>query len=163
MAVRNCAELGENLQKIITRLMANQTLVKLLYYEDKDPLSQPDLTDAEKRELIYEKYIKIIPRITQQDNARSIVAMRVVGGIRNSSNGEFRDVQINFEVFVPMTQWFIKGSNLRPFAILGEIQKSLDQKTINGLGKMVGGDFEVMLLGEEMSCYETSYTIIAYD
>src|SRR5574344_1738461 len=108
MAVRNCAELGENLQKIITRLMANQTLVKLLYYEDKDPLSQPDVTDAEKRELIYEKYIKIIPRITQQDNARSIVAMRVVGGIRNSSNGEFRDVQINFEVFVPMTQWFIK-------------------------------------------------------
>ena len=27
-------ELGENLQKIIKRLMANQTLVKYLYYTD---------------------------------------------------------------------------------------------------------------------------------
>ena len=37
-------ELGENLQKIIKRLMANQTLVKYLYYTDKDPLDNPDLT-----------------------------------------------------------------------------------------------------------------------
>jgi len=44
MATRNLADLGLNLQKIITRLQSNQTLLKLLYYTDKDPLSQPDLT-----------------------------------------------------------------------------------------------------------------------
>jgi hypothetical protein len=44
MAVRNCAEIGENLQKIVSRLMANDELVKLLYYTDKDPLNQPALT-----------------------------------------------------------------------------------------------------------------------
>jgi hypothetical protein len=33
MGVRNCAELGENLQKIVKRLLANDDLVKLLYYE----------------------------------------------------------------------------------------------------------------------------------
>jgi hypothetical protein len=45
MGVRNCKELGENLQKIVRRLMANDNLVNLLYYSDKDPLSQPYLTD----------------------------------------------------------------------------------------------------------------------
>jgi hypothetical protein len=39
MGVRNCREIGENLQKIVTRLMANDRLVNLLYYTDKDPLN----------------------------------------------------------------------------------------------------------------------------
>ena len=34
MAVRNCAEIGENLQKIVKRLMANDNFVNLLYYTD---------------------------------------------------------------------------------------------------------------------------------
>ena len=38
MAVRNCVELGENLQKIVKRLLANDDLVKLLYYEQDDPM-----------------------------------------------------------------------------------------------------------------------------
>jgi hypothetical protein len=37
MSVRNCAELGENIQKIVKRLIANDDLVKLLYYESDDP------------------------------------------------------------------------------------------------------------------------------
>ena len=59
MGVRNCAEIGENLQKIVTRLMANENLVKLLYYTDKDPLNHPDLTEEQKRKEVYEKIIKI--------------------------------------------------------------------------------------------------------
>ena len=47
MGVRNCKELGINLQKIITRLMANDNLVKLLWYGDADPLSKAALTKEE--------------------------------------------------------------------------------------------------------------------
>ena len=56
MGVRNCAEIGENLQKIMTRLMANDNLVNLLYYTNKDPLSQPHLTEEEKREKEIKKW-----------------------------------------------------------------------------------------------------------
>ena len=49
MGVRNCKEIGENLQKIVRRLMANNNLVNLLYYTDKDPLSQPYLTEEQKK------------------------------------------------------------------------------------------------------------------
>ena len=48
MGVRNCAEVGENLQKIMTRLMANDRLVNLLYYSGKDPFNQPHLTRSEE-------------------------------------------------------------------------------------------------------------------
>lgn len=163
MGVRNCIELGENAQKIIKRLMSNQNLIKLLYYTDKDPLSQPDLTENQIKEEVYEKLIKIIPRVGPKETAHSIISIRFTRGRRNISNKEFENISVAIESFVPLTQWIIKGTNLRPFAIMGEIQKSLNEKTINGLGKMVGGDFDLNFLTEEISAYEQSFRLITYD
>jgi hypothetical protein len=153
MGVRNCAEVGENLQKIITRLMANDNLVNLLYYTDKDPLSQPRLTEEEKREKIYEKLIKIVPVVEPREDEKSVIAVRVTRGSRVRTNPEFREIVISIEVFVPMTAWIFKNTNLRPFAILGEIEKSLQGKSVNGLGKIEGGDFDLSFLTKEVGCY----------
>lgn len=163
MAVRNCKEIGENLQLIIKRLMANDDLVKLLYYTDKDPLSQPALTNEQKQSEIFEKLIKIVPKIGTKEVANSIVVVRVVNGSRNSSNIEFRNVTIGVEVFVPLTQWIIKDTNLRPFAILGAVQESLNNKVINGLGKMQGGDFTLSFITDEIVCYEQTFNLTTYD
>ena len=62
-----------------------------------------------------------------------------------------------------MTVWIIKDTNLRPFAILGEIEKSLKGKTVNGLGKLEGGDFELSYLTKEMSVYQQEFWITAYE
>ena len=163
MAVRNCAEIGENLQKIVKRLMANNDLVNLLYYTDKDPLSQPHLTEEEKAEKIFEKLIKIVPQVEPRDDDKSVVAIRVTGGNKLSSNTEFRNIKISIEVFVPMTAWIFKNTNLRPFAILGEIEKSLQGKIINGLGQIQGGDFDLSFLTKEMSCYQQDFWIVTYE
>lgn len=163
MAVRNCREIGENLQKIVKRLMANDCLVNLLYYSDKDPLNQPYLTDEQKRKEIYEKLIKIVPRIGPKETAASMISITVVGGNKLSSNTEFRNIKIVIEIFVPLTQWLIKDTNLRPFAILGEIQESLQGKTVNGLGKIEGGDFELNFLTEEIGAYKQIFWITTYE
>ena len=163
MAVRNCAEIGENLQKIVTRLMANDDLVNLLYYTDKDPLSQPHLTEEEKKKKIFEELIKIVPVVEPREDERAVVAIRVFGGNKLSSNSEFRNIKISIEVFVPITTWIFKNTNLRPFAILGEIQKSLQGKRVNGLGEIQGGDFELSFLTKEMSCYELTFYIVSYE
>ena len=160
---RNLSDLGLNLQKIVSRLQSNQTLLKLLYYTDKDPYSKEDLTQAQIRDEIYEKMIKVVPRIGYKETAQSIVALRVVRARSNPGNNEFRDFEIDIEVFVPLTQWFIKDSNLRPFAIMGEIHKTLNNKIIDGLGKMVGGDFQINFLTDEIGSYEMVYQITSYD
>lgn len=163
MGVRNCREIGENLQKIVKRLMANDNLVKLLYYTDKDPLSQPSLTQEQKQKEIFEKLIKVVPRIGPKETAYSMVAIRVTNGSKLGSNTEFRNVKISIEVFVPLTQWIIKDTNLRPFAILGEIEESLEGKTVNGLGKLEGGDFDLSFLTEEIGVYEQVFYITTYE
>ena len=143
MATRNLADLGLNLLKIISRLQTNQNLLKLVYYTSKDPLNEEDLTEEQIKTEVYNKLIKIVPRIGYKETAQSMISMRVVRGRNNPENGEFRDFEIDIEVFVPLTQWFIKDSNMRPFAIMGEVHKSLNNKVINGLGKMRGGDFQI--------------------
>ena len=163
MGVRNCAELGENLQKIVKRLMANDNLVNLLYYTDKDPLAQPHLTEEQKQKDVFEKLIKIIPAVEPRNDEKSVIAVRVTNGNKLGSNSEFRKIRISIEVFVPMTAWIFKNTNLRPFAILGEIEKSLQGKVVNGLGKIEGGDFELNFLTKEMSAYSQDFWIISYE
>lgn len=163
MATRNLADMGSNLQKIIARLQSNQNLLKLLYYTGKDPYSENELTAEQIKNEVFEKLIKVVPRVGPKETAQSLIALRVVRGSSNEQNDEFRDFEIDIEVFVPMTQWIIKDSNLRPFAIMGEIHKSLNRKTIDGLGKMVGGNFQINFLTDEMSCYEMTYYITSYD
>lgn len=161
--IRNLGELGPNLQKIMTRLMSNQNLLKLLFYTEKDPLSKTDLTQEQIENEVYEKLIKIVPRVGPKETAKSLISLRATRGTLNSENNEFRNILLNIEVFVPLTQWFIKDKNLRPFAIMGEIQNSLSGKRINGLGTITGGDFSINFLTEEISCYEMTFSIIEYD
>ena len=163
MTVRNCADIGVNAQYIIKRLLANQNLLKLLYYTDKDPLSHEDLTEEQIENEVFNKLVKIVPRVGPKETAHSLIAIRIARARGLASNNEFKNVSISVEVFVPMTQWIIKDTNLRPFAIMGEVQKSLNGKKIEGLGKMTGGDFSLNFLTEEISAYEQTFVLTSYD
>ena len=163
MNVRNCSDIGVNAQYIVKRLLANQNLLKLLYYTDKDPLSHEDLTQEQIQNEIFEKLVKIVPRVGPKETAHSLIAIRIARARGLASNNEFKNVNISIEVFVPMTQWIIKDTNLRPFAIMGEVQKSLNGKKIEGLGKLTGGDFSLNFLTEEISAYEQTFVLTSYD
>lgn len=160
---RNLEELGLDLQKIVARLQANQDLLKLLYYTGKDPLSEEDLTPMQIRNEVFEKLIKVVPRIGSNETAKSIVTLRVVRARSNTQNDQFKDFEIDIEVFVPLTQWFIKSSNLRPFAIMGQIHKTINNKIIDGFGKITGGDFQINFLTDEVGSYEMVYYVTDYD
>ena len=163
MGVRNCAELGENLQKIVKRLLANDDLVKLLYYEQDDPMGQSALSAETKEKEVFEKLIKTVPRVGTKDTAKSVIVVYVQKAGKLSGNKEFRNVRILVDVIVPLTQWYIRDTNFRPFAILGQVQSSLDDKTVNGLGKISGGDFELNFVTDDVICYQQIYEITEYD
>lgn len=163
MGVRNCSDIGENLHLIMNRLLANEDLIKLLYYNDKDPLSHENLTAEQKREFIFNKLIKIIPRVGPKETANSMIVIRATRGHILKANSEFKTVTITIDVFVPLEQYIIKNENLRPYIILGEIEKSLNNKTVNGLGKMVGGDFDLDFTTDELSCFRQIFHIVSYE
>lgn len=163
MAVRNLQDLGEKLRNIVTRLMANDDLVKLLYYSDDDPLNHENLTKEQKREFVFNKLIKVLPRVGPKENAQSILVITIMGARKNPVNGEFKEITIRVESFVPLEQWIIKGDSLRPFYIMGEVEESLNRKRIDGLGQINSEGFELNFLTEEISCYLQLFTITLYD
>lgn len=89
--------------------------------------------------------------------------MRVTDGIINSQNDEFRNIIVDFEIYVPHVSWIIKNSNFRMFAIMGEIQKSLNRKNINGIGQFHCGDFSLNFVSTEAVCYILHGYITEYE
>lgn len=163
MGVRNCGELGINLQKIISRLLANNDLIKLLYYNDIDPLSGAELTQQEKQTKIYQKLIRIVPALGELGETQSALLVYINGANNYSDNTEFKNIRISIDVVTPLNTWIIKDSNLRPFSIIGEVQKSLDGKVINGLGTLRDNGFSLVSLTEETSIYKINYELTDYE
>lgn len=160
---RNLGELGLHLQEIIKRLAANQNLLKLLYYADDDPLSGNDISQQKYKSDIYGKLIKFVPRILPKETEQSVIAFTVTRGNIRNDNDQFQNLVLKVDVIVPLRAWVIKDVNLRPFKIMGELQKSLNNKDIKGLGKLRGGDFELTMLTDEVSGYTLTYNILEYE
>jgi hypothetical protein len=125
-------------------------------------LEGPTLTKDQKQKEVFEKLIKTVPRVGTKDTAKSVVVVYVQRAAKIAGNKEFKNVRILVDVIVPLTQWYIKDTNLRPFAILGKIQESLEEKTINGLGKISGGDFELNFVTDDVICYQQIFEITEY-
>lgn len=163
--VRYLQEMGPNLIKVMKRLLTNQNLLKLLTYTDRDPLGadKADIKATDAYQDGNNGVVRIIPIIGTKEDSTSIITLRVLKGIPSMDNSEFLDIYFTIEVFVPNEQWIIKGDNLRPYAIMGEIQKSLEGKNVNGLGKISGSGFSVNFFTEEMSAFIMNYKITQFN
>lgn len=163
--VRFLQEMGINLQKIVKRLLANERLLKLLIYTDKDPLSNdhPPISPEEAYGHGDDNVVRIIPIVGYKEDSKSIITIRVNKGVPTVGNSDFLDIYFTIEIFVPNEQWIIKGDNLRPYMIMGEIQKSLENKFINGLGMIRGSGFSANFYTEEISAFTMDYKITQFN
>ena len=162
--VRFLGELGPNLQKLMKRLLANQNLLRYLFYTDKDPLNsdKPDVDPKDAYKNGNDGVVRIIPIIGAKDDSTSVLTLRVQKGTPSRENSEYLDIYFSIEIFVPAEQWIIIDTNLRPYAIMGEVQKSLENKSINGLGKITGSGFACNFFTEEMVAFQMSFQITQF-
>ena len=84
MSVRNCSELGLSLQKIVKRLLENDNLINLLYYEDHDPLGHPALDKEFKQKEIFEKLVKVVPYVGTNEDSKSRLVVYITKGNKSS-------------------------------------------------------------------------------
>ena len=162
MAVGNHKDIGPLVQDVVKRLLANDNLVKLLYYTNTDPLNNPNLSEKEKIQKIFRNNILTVPHFQHPEDAQSRIAVMATKSFPSSSP-EYKEIVLRIDVLVPLTQWEINDDNLRPYAILGAIQESLNNKSIQGLGRLRGGDFELDFLSDEQSSFKTFFTTENYD
>ena len=153
-------ELGPNLVKIAKKLMRNQSLCKLLVNTDKNPLG-PEHGEIDGTTL-YNHNIFVKPYVdpVEQETTSKIVV--VFGQSFIGDNYDIESLNMLIYVYCPFVEWEITGEQLRPFAIMSEIRRSLQSSRINGLGEIQYNGFEIVSLTEQVGSYLMRFTINAF-
>jgi hypothetical protein len=112
---------------------------------------------------LFQKNIRVVPllRDDEQTTESKIILFYDSGDI-NSSNSDNENLSFVINVYCPFKEWRITGDNLRPYAIMSEIRKSLQDTRINGLGEIRYEGFELSTLTEEMSAHTMRFYINAF-
>ena len=155
-------ELGPNLLKVAKKLTQNKELAMLLENTDLDPLNKekhPEEVDGLK---LLNKLIRIVPLVTtEEQNTKSKVVILFSGG-NITSNSDNENIELTIAIYCPFKEWLIAGDTIRPFAIMAEVRKSLQDKRINGLGEIIYQGFDLSTLTEEMGAYIMRFRINAF-
>lgn len=156
-------EFGTNLKKIATKLIDNQNLCKLLINTDKDPLNKTLHPDIEGTMDLFGENIRIVPLTDPQEKTVSSKIVVIYSGSEVlDKNTATESLTLLIYVYVPYKTWTIAGDQLRPFAIMSEIRKSLQNKRINGLGEINYHGFDISSLTDQMGSYVMRFTVNAF-
>lgn len=123
---------NKDMKILVNKILSNQRLMKLLYYTMKDPLSQPNLTDEQATSL-FGKQIKTVPKLYVDGSVLTYMIISFDNFIE-SSNPEFRDNIIEFDIICHFDQWQLRDFDLRPYRIAAELDSMLDKQRLTGIG-----------------------------
>lgn len=119
---------------ITEKIINNSRLLKLLWYDTKDALEKPFLSDKEKQEVI-DKNIKIVPKIYIDNTLKTYLNINL-DMFTPSENPEFRNNLIIFDIVCHNDVWQMKDFQMRPYKIAGELDFMFNKKHLTGIGNI---------------------------
>ncbi len=130
----------------------------MLYYTDRDALDRPALTE-EQRLGMFGKQIKIVPKIYVDG---SVLAYIIISfdNFTPSSNPEFRDNIITFDIICHFDQWHLKDFQLRPYRIAAEIDSMFNEQHLTGIGELHFMGASQIILNDEFAGLTLMYQAI---
>ena len=144
---------------IVSELLNNNRLKRLLFYSSKDALTQPNLTQEESVSLVG-NYIKIIPKIKIDKDTKTYLLLRFNNFTPNVRNPEFRDNIIEFDIVCHFDQWELNDFQQRPFRIAAEIDTMFNKKHLTGFGVLQFVSGEPFVLTDEFGGFCLRYKAI---
>ena len=99
----------KDMNLIVSAMIKNERLKRLLHYTSADALNRKNLTEDETLEL-FGKNIKIVPKLIVDKSVLNYVIISF-DNFAPSGNPEFRDNIIEFDIICHFDQW-----NLKDFA-----------------------------------------------
>lgn len=156
MSVRDYKELSTVLKNVTARLLSDQELCKLLYYNDYDPLSHQDFPTTS---FLLNDRIRFTPTVKPDEESKCSIVMVIAGGNISIQNQDYRDVYLHLFIYVPYNEWVISGDELRPFLIMSKVESLLKGKEIGGFGRLQSEEFELALSTEVVAGYRMAFKI----
>ena len=141
--------INKDMRLLVDKFLSNDRLCKLLHYTNKNALNEAKLTDEEKIAL-FGKEIKLVPKLYIDKSVLTYIIISFDNFIE-SSNPEFRDNIIEFDIICHFDQWSLTDFNLRPYRIAAEIDSMLDKQKLTGIGKVEFLGANQIILNDEFA------------
>ena len=139
----------KDMRLLVDKFLTNDRLCKLLYYTDKNALHKEKLTDEQKINM-FGQQIRIVPKLYVDQPVLNYVIISFDNFIE-SSNPQFRDNIIEFDIICHFDQWQMEDFDLRPYRIAAEIDSMLDKKKLTGIGLLEFYGAKEILLTDEFA------------
>lgn len=134
---------------IIGWLLKNDRFKNLLYYTTKDAYDRPKLTEEQTVELI-EKNIKRVPKVYVDGSVLNYIIISF-DNFSPSTNPQFRDNTVIFDIICHFDQWELNDNQLRPQRIAAEIDTAFNNRHLTGIGKTEFVGMQQILLNDEFA------------
>lgn len=125
---------------IMTKLLANKNLLKLIYYNTRDWKEKPDLTAEQIKELVSPdklvQQISIVPKLHIHPEKHTYIHISFGQFYPNATNPEYRDNTFHIDIYCHFEDWELGNYELKPYRIAGEIDAMLDNQHLTGIGEL---------------------------
>lgn len=125
----------KDLSILVNLFLKNERLKKLIYYNSRDCLSKPNLTEDQSLGL-FGNNIKIVPKMKINGATTNYIFITFNSFTQNPTNPEFRDNILEIDILCPFDQWQLKDFELRPYRIAAEVDTMLNHQRLTGIGEL---------------------------
>lgn len=159
---QNFIDVGFDLKRILNKILKNDKLVKLLYYNQSNVDNLPNLTNTEKAALIHD-YIKIVPRLPKDLESKNYLIIQMDQFTPASADdNRYRSFLLSFDVLCHADTWVMDDYMLRPFKILQELDSMFNMSKLHSLGPVSFASANQIIINEELMGYSIYYRVLDF-
>lgn len=144
-------------------------LIKLLVINTPDCLDEENsavynriVSETTLSKLRKDGYIKLEPKIKmpEHEEVKAYILIAFDNFVPNSSNPQFRDCTITFDIICHTDYWDIGNYRIRPLKIAGYIDGLLDNERLSGIGTLHFMGSSELILNSELSGYTLMFQAV---
>ena len=151
--------------KIGNEIISNQTILKLLYYNDENASTKPDLNINQIKDIAGKGNDEKLQRIFKTPFNGDIVdelksELRFYIPLLQPQNSYLADVTFNFELIIHNSLWELSDNKLRPIRLIQELLKTFNGYDIGSVGRlMLRGSIGNVVFGKNFSGYRLAFHV----
>jgi hypothetical protein len=142
----------------------SNTLKKLLIINTKDCLDDSNqsynkiVENTTVKELIEEKYFSTVPliKMKEHEDLKSYIVLTFDDFVE-TSNPEYRDCMVYFDIMCPQEYWDLGDYRLRPLKIAGIIDGILHNQKFSGIGTLQFHICKQLIVDNQLAGYTLIY------
>lgn len=142
-------------------------LKRLLILNTKDCLDESNqnyleiVKNTSVKELMEGKYLSLVPKIKlkEHEEVKSYIIL-TFDNFTETSNPEFRDCVISFDIICHTDYWDLGDYQLRPLKIAGIIDGLLNNTKLSGIGELQFLGLSQLVLSDELSGYSLLFQAV---